>query len=208
MTTRIDVELDDQEVRQRLAVLMRSVTDTLPVMRGIAAELLAETEFAFMDEGPGWPQLSPATVAAREAKGAWSPPDPPGHKRLGSLGHDLGGSQRGGNRVQPGLCGHPPIWWRRRPGSPGRNSCTAVSAVRRKRPTGGRRSAVHSRGRPYSPEPKSVVGHFRTSGTLCLLRIRHNVPNLTSCQPQRRGANKDRHHEQHDFRPHHLPLGY
>ncbi len=36
MTTRIDVELDDQEVRQRLAVLMRSVTDTLPVMRGIA----------------------------------------------------------------------------------------------------------------------------------------------------------------------------
>ncbi|WP_458022016.1 phage virion morphogenesis protein, partial [Pseudomonas aeruginosa] len=25
--------------------------------------------FAFMDEGPGWPQLSPATVAAREAKG-------------------------------------------------------------------------------------------------------------------------------------------
>lgn len=51
MTTRIDVELDDQEVRQRLAVLMRSVTDTLPVMRGIAAELLAETEFAFMDEG-------------------------------------------------------------------------------------------------------------------------------------------------------------
>ncbi|HBO7305171.1 TPA: phage virion morphogenesis protein, partial [Pseudomonas aeruginosa] len=41
MTTRIDVELDDQEVRQRLAVLMRSVTDTLPVMRGIAAELLA-----------------------------------------------------------------------------------------------------------------------------------------------------------------------
>ncbi|MBH9392643.1 phage virion morphogenesis protein [Pseudomonas aeruginosa] len=69
MTTRIDVELDDQEVRQRLAVLMRSVTDTLPVMRGIAAELLAETEFAFMDEGPGWPQLSPATVAAREAKG-------------------------------------------------------------------------------------------------------------------------------------------
>ncbi|MCM0990138.1 hypothetical protein KTC82_27415 [Klebsiella pneumoniae] len=51
MTTRIDVELDDQEVRQRLALLMRSVTDTLPVMRGIAAELLAETEFAFMDEG-------------------------------------------------------------------------------------------------------------------------------------------------------------
>ncbi len=69
MTTRIDVELDDQEVRQRLALLLRSVTDTLPVMRGIAAELLAETEFAFMDEGPGWPQLSPATVAAREAKG-------------------------------------------------------------------------------------------------------------------------------------------
>ncbi|WIK47287.1 hypothetical protein OI911_34470 [Pseudomonas aeruginosa] len=51
MTTRIDVELDDQEVRQRLAVLMRSVTDTLPVMRGIAAELLAETEFAFWTRG-------------------------------------------------------------------------------------------------------------------------------------------------------------
>ncbi|WP_237043778.1 phage virion morphogenesis protein [Pseudomonas aeruginosa] len=24
------------------------------------------------------------------------PPDPPGHKRLGSLGHDLGGTQRAG----------------------------------------------------------------------------------------------------------------
>ncbi|RUI34553.1 phage virion morphogenesis protein [Pseudomonas aeruginosa] len=69
MTNRIDIQLHDQALRQRLADLLRAVTDTLPVMRSIAAELLAETEFAFMDEGPGWPQLSPATVAAREAKG-------------------------------------------------------------------------------------------------------------------------------------------
>ncbi|HGM8184670.1 TPA: hypothetical protein ACKQA3_004910 [Pseudomonas aeruginosa] len=59
MTTRIDVELDDQEVRQRLAVLMRSVTDTLPVMRGIAAELLAETEFAFFGRGAGLAAAQP-----------------------------------------------------------------------------------------------------------------------------------------------------
>lgn len=69
MADRFDIQLDDEELRERLASLMASVSDTLPMMRGIAAELAAETEFAFMDEGPGWPQLAPATVAAREAKG-------------------------------------------------------------------------------------------------------------------------------------------
>lgn len=69
MANRFDIQLDDQELRERLEALIGAVTDTLPMMRGIAAELAAETEFAFMDEGPGWPQLAPATVAAREAKG-------------------------------------------------------------------------------------------------------------------------------------------
>ncbi|WGW41038.1 hypothetical protein P7I86_09155 [Pseudomonas aeruginosa] len=70
MANRIELELVDREVQERLAALYAAVTDTLPLMRGIAAELLAETEFAFMDEGPGWPQLSPVTVAARAARGA------------------------------------------------------------------------------------------------------------------------------------------
>ncbi|ACA57673.1 phage virion morphogenesis protein [Pseudomonas aeruginosa] len=74
MANRIELELVDREVQERLAALYAAVTDTLPLMRGIAAELLAETEFAFMDEGPGWPQLSPVTVAARAAKGRGAHP--------------------------------------------------------------------------------------------------------------------------------------
>lgn len=74
MANKFDIQLDDQELRDRLEALLGAVTDTLPMMRGIAAELAAETEFAFMDEGPGWPQLAPATVAAREAKGRGAHP--------------------------------------------------------------------------------------------------------------------------------------
>ena len=74
MANRFDIQLDDQELRERLEALIGAVTDTLPMMRGIAAELAAETEFAFMDEGPGWPQLSPVTVAAREAMGRGAHP--------------------------------------------------------------------------------------------------------------------------------------
>lgn len=39
MTTRIDVELDDQEVRQRLAVLMRSVRESEINQKGKARKL-------------------------------------------------------------------------------------------------------------------------------------------------------------------------
>ncbi|MFV9611940.1 phage virion morphogenesis protein [Pseudomonas aeruginosa] len=75
MANRIELELVDREVQERLAALYAAVTDTLPLMRGIAAELLAETEFAFMDEGPGWPRLDPHfTVAARAAKGRGAHP--------------------------------------------------------------------------------------------------------------------------------------
>lgn len=86
MANRIELELVDREVQERLAALYAAVTDTLPLMRGIAAELLAETEFAFMDEGPGWPQLSPVTVAARAAR-ARRASDSPGHQRPGALDH-------------------------------------------------------------------------------------------------------------------------
>ncbi|UIO45592.1 hypothetical protein [Pseudomonas aeruginosa] len=55
MANRIELELVDREVQERLAALYAAVTDTLPLMRGIAAELLAETEFAFMDEGRDGP---------------------------------------------------------------------------------------------------------------------------------------------------------
>ena len=37
-------------------------------MRAMASELLAQTELAFADEGPGWPQLKPATVNARKGR--------------------------------------------------------------------------------------------------------------------------------------------
>ncbi|KAF1024265.1 MAG: hypothetical protein GAK37_03163 [Pseudomonas sp.] len=74
MSNRLEMTVQDQAVQQRLTELLHVVSDSLPVMRGIAAELLAQTEFAFQDEGPGWPQLAPSTIAARKAKGRGAHP--------------------------------------------------------------------------------------------------------------------------------------
>lgn len=68
MADRIEIELDDRQVRERLDQLLATLSNPAPVMRAIAAELLAQTELAFADEGPGWPQLKPATVKARKGR--------------------------------------------------------------------------------------------------------------------------------------------
>lgn len=68
MADGITIELDDRQVRQRLDQLLATVSNPAPIMRAVATELLAQTELAFYDEGPGWPQLKPATVKARKGR--------------------------------------------------------------------------------------------------------------------------------------------
>src|SRR5690606_10681095 len=71
MANRIEIQLDDSQVRQRLDQLMGALADSRPLMAGIAAELAAQTELAFQDQGPGWAKLKPATIRAREKAGKW-----------------------------------------------------------------------------------------------------------------------------------------
>ncbi|CDM42393.1 phage virion morphogenesis protein [Ectopseudomonas oleovorans] len=74
MANRIEVQVIDAPVRQRVDQVLSVLTDSGVLMRGIAAELTAQTELAFQDEGPGWPQLKPATVKARARTGRGAHP--------------------------------------------------------------------------------------------------------------------------------------
>lgn len=65
MTNTIEITLDDAALKARLNGLMQTLTHTQPMMAALAAELAAQTELSFKDEGPGWPQLKPSTVKRR-----------------------------------------------------------------------------------------------------------------------------------------------
>ncbi|WP_249125574.1 hypothetical protein [Pseudomonas aeruginosa] len=71
MANRIELELVDREVQERLAALYAAVTDTLPLMRGIAAELLAETG-CIHGRGAGMASVEPRyrCSACGEGRGA------------------------------------------------------------------------------------------------------------------------------------------
>lgn len=74
MANRIEIQLDDSQLRQRLDQLMGALVDSRPLMADIAAELTAQTELAFHDQGPGWEKLKPATIRARQQAGKWPGP--------------------------------------------------------------------------------------------------------------------------------------
>jgi phage virion morphogenesis protein len=59
------VTIDDRAVQAALTRLARQVADMTPVMEDIGRALGKLTEDAFQAEGPGWPALSPVTVARR-----------------------------------------------------------------------------------------------------------------------------------------------
>lgn len=74
MANRIEIQLDDHLLRQRLDQLMGTLADSRPLMAGIAATLAAQTGQAFQDEGPGWEKLKPATIRERKRLGKWPGP--------------------------------------------------------------------------------------------------------------------------------------
>lgn len=65
MTAPFTITIDDREVQAGLSRLIRHMSDLTPVMEDIGAALGNLTEDAFQAEGPGWPQLAPATVKKR-----------------------------------------------------------------------------------------------------------------------------------------------
>jgi phage virion morphogenesis protein len=66
------VELDHQRLQATLRKVEWAVGDLAPLMRGIAAELLSQTEENFGEEGrPEWEDLSDVTTARREKNGNW-----------------------------------------------------------------------------------------------------------------------------------------
>ncbi len=65
MTAPFTITVDDRQVQAGLTKLVRHVADLTPVMEDIGRALGNLTHDAFLNEGPGWPQLKPVTVARR-----------------------------------------------------------------------------------------------------------------------------------------------
>jgi len=59
------ITIDDAQVMTALARLVGRVSDMTPIMEDIGRALGNLAEDAFQAEGPGWPQLKPATVKKR-----------------------------------------------------------------------------------------------------------------------------------------------
>ena len=73
---KIDIEIDDREVRAALDRMTKAGGDLGPAMREIAGVLADAAEQAFESEsdpatGQSWPSLAPATIRQRERKGKW-----------------------------------------------------------------------------------------------------------------------------------------
>ncbi|MBH8611944.1 phage virion morphogenesis protein [Pseudomonas mohnii] len=68
----ITVELDHQRLQDALRKIEWAVGDLAPLMRGVAAELLSQTEENFENEGrPDWADLSDTTTERRAKHGNW-----------------------------------------------------------------------------------------------------------------------------------------
>lgn len=66
------VELDHQRLQNALRKVEWAVGDLAPLMRGVAAELVSQTEEIFENEGrPDWADLSDATTGRRAKNGNW-----------------------------------------------------------------------------------------------------------------------------------------
>lgn len=68
----ITVALDHDRLQQALRDCQFRVGETAPLMQSIAAELAAQTEENFEEQGrPEWEPLSAVTTARREKAGTW-----------------------------------------------------------------------------------------------------------------------------------------
>lgn len=68
----ITVELDHERLQAALRRVEWAVGDVAPLMRGIAAELVSQTEENFAEEGrPDWADLSDTTTERRAKTGNW-----------------------------------------------------------------------------------------------------------------------------------------
>lgn len=68
----ITVELDHERLQEALRRVEWAVGDVSPLMRGIAAELVSQTEENFSEEGrPDWADLSETTTERRAKTGNW-----------------------------------------------------------------------------------------------------------------------------------------
>ncbi|WP_449103641.1 phage virion morphogenesis protein [Pseudomonas veronii] len=68
----ITVELDHERLQAALRRVEWAVGDVAPLMRGIASELVSQTEENFAEEGrPDWADLSETTTQRRAKTGNW-----------------------------------------------------------------------------------------------------------------------------------------
>lgn len=60
-----ELEINSEAVQKELTDLLQRISAPRSLFAAIAQELATQTELNFLDEGPGWEQLKPSTVAAR-----------------------------------------------------------------------------------------------------------------------------------------------
>ncbi|WP_248915855.1 phage virion morphogenesis protein [Pseudomonas moorei] len=66
------IELDHQRLQDALRKVEWAIGDLAPLMRGVAVELLSQTEENFENEGrPDWAELSDVTTERRAKNGNW-----------------------------------------------------------------------------------------------------------------------------------------
>jgi phage virion morphogenesis protein len=68
---KIEVVIQDSALRGEIGRVLQLLANPRPMMAGISVELLSLTEHGFQQEGPGWPQLRPATIKARQKQRKW-----------------------------------------------------------------------------------------------------------------------------------------
>lgn len=71
MADTIDIRIESAAVQAVLRNLENAGHNMTPAYRVIAMELVSITEKRFADEGPGWPELSAATIGQRQREGHW-----------------------------------------------------------------------------------------------------------------------------------------
>lgn len=68
----LTIELEDHRIQTALREVEWAVGDLAPLMQGIAAELVQQTEESFENEGrPEWAELSDTTTKRRAKHGNW-----------------------------------------------------------------------------------------------------------------------------------------
>lgn len=121
----VRITVDTQGAEADMLALQRLLADMTPIMRGIALELVSQTEENFESEGrPSWPTLADSTRTQRAKQGKW-----PGQilQVSGALARGVS-SRHDTNTAEVGVSGVPYAAIQQLGGNAGRGRNTRIPA--------------------------------------------------------------------------------